>query len=71
MAKEKNTRLNLAIPESVRQRIEALQEATEAQSLTEVIRRALAVYEFLVKEKADGARVVSVKKGQTVEIALL
>ncbi len=48
------TRLNLAISPEVKARLENLQERTEADSMTEVIRRALAVYERLVDIDRDG-----------------
>jgi hypothetical protein len=43
---------------STRERIERLRDATEADSLTEVIRRALAAYEVLVQARAAGAKLV-------------
>jgi hypothetical protein len=42
----------------VRQRIEALQEVTECETQAAVIRKALAVYEFLWQEIEKGGRVV-------------
>lgn len=47
-------RLNLAVSSDVKARLEALQECTSADSMTEVIRRALAVYERLVELDAEG-----------------
>ena len=38
----------------MRQRLERLKAQTEADSLTEVIRRALAVYELLLEQKQAG-----------------
>lgn len=65
------TRLNLQLTTQVRERLESLQEKTEADSLTEVIRRALAVYEFLLHEKAAGNRVLIDRDGELVEVALM
>ncbi len=48
------TRLNLEVSKSVRERMERLKDETEADSLTEVIRRALAVYELLWEQRKDG-----------------
>lgn len=54
---EPRVRLNLEIPERVRDRLERLRLATDAESMTEVIRRSLAVYEVLVFAAQDGARI--------------
>ncbi|MHC4403173.1 MAG: ribbon-helix-helix protein, CopG family [Planctomycetota bacterium] len=51
-------RLSLEIPEDARKNLEALRDKTQADSLTEVIRRALAVYDFLWNEKNKGAKLV-------------
>jgi predicted CopG family antitoxin len=45
--------------EEVRERLESLREKTDADSLSEVIRRALAVYDFLWSEREKGARLVA------------
>jgi len=42
----------------VRKRLEALRGRTEADSLAEVIRRALAVYDFLWTERENGAELL-------------
>lgn len=47
-------RLNLEVPERVRARIEALQSMTESDSMTEVIRRALALYDVVVEARSNG-----------------
>lgn len=47
------TRLNLEVRESVRDRIERLKTRTEAESITEVIRRSLSFYEAML-DIADG-----------------
>ena len=52
------TRLNLEITLAVRDRLERLREDTEADSLTEVIRRALAVYEMLWQNNAQGSQTI-------------
>jgi len=44
--------------EPVRQRLETLRDLTEADSLTEVIRRSLAVYDFLWEERSKGGRIL-------------
>jgi hypothetical protein len=54
----KKVRLNLELSEDVRKRLEALRGRTEADSLAEVIRRALAVYDFLWTERKRGGKLV-------------
>lgn len=46
-------RLNLVINDQVLQRLESLVDKTESETKTEVIRRALAVYEHLWHEKQN------------------
>jgi hypothetical protein len=59
IAKDVETsRLTLEMARSVRKRLEHLRDRTEADSLAEVIRRALAVYEVLWDQKAKGCRVM-------------
>lgn len=53
-----SVRLNLEVNPAVRDRLERLKDNTEAESLTEVIRRALAVYETLVNLSADHHEIV-------------
>lgn len=48
-------RLNLIIPERVLERLDWLQERTDAASHTEVIRSALFAYEQLVSKIAEGS----------------
>lgn len=51
-------RLSLDLTPQVKTRIEDLRDMTEAESLTEVIRRALASYELLCKAQASGKDIV-------------
>jgi hypothetical protein len=44
--------------EEVRHRLESLREKTDADSLTEVVRKALAVYDFLWAEREKGAKLL-------------
>ena len=46
------------MPEAVRKQMELVKDQTHAQSLTEVIRRALAVYDLLRKATAEGSQIV-------------
>ena len=51
-------RLNLEVQQDVKDRLDELQERTHASSLTEVIRRALALYNLVVDDQGDGGKVV-------------
>lgn len=52
-------RLNLEIPKRVRDRLERVQGMSEADSLTEVIRRALIVYDALLTTvHEDGGKII-------------
>jgi hypothetical protein len=44
--------------QTVRNKLETLRDKTDADSLSEVIRRALALYECLWKERQNGAKVI-------------
>ena len=60
------------LPESLRHRLENLQEQTDADSLSEVMRRALAVYDFLWQEKLKGsATIVKDDDGKERELVLM
>lgn len=61
-ATEKKIRLNLDLTERVRERLERLREATEAESMTEVIRRALSIYDALIEIRQEGGKIVVVDK---------
>lgn len=56
--KQAKVRLNLDLPEEVKERLEVIREQTHADSMSEVIRRALAVYDFLSIEKLNGATLI-------------
>lgn len=57
-SKEARVRLNLDLPERVRERLERVRELSEADSLTEVIRRALTVYDtLLTTTREEGAKI--------------
>lgn len=51
-------RLNLEVAPAVRERLEKLRESTGAESLTEVIRRSLAVYEILIELGGTKAEII-------------
>ena len=52
------TRLSLEMAESVRKQLEHIRDQTHADSLAEVIRRALAVYDILRKTTSEGGVIV-------------
>ena len=60
------------MPEETKQQLEALRDLTHADSMSEVVRRALAVYDFLWSGKADGAiTIVRTKDGYERQLELL
>jgi len=63
-------RLNLEISPGTKERLERLQAATEARSMTEVIAWALAVYEKLVNQEAEGSEVL-IRRPDGKELGLL
>jgi len=48
--------MTLEMTEAVRARLDALKKRTDAASVTEVIRRALALYGLLIEETSGGGR---------------
>lgn len=65
------TRLSLELPERVRERLEQLRELSSADTLSEVIRRSLAVYDALLTTTANGGSVVLRKADGTEERLLI
>jgi len=57
-ASEERIRLNLVVNGHVKDRIERLQRLSEGASLTEIVRRALAVYEELLAIREEGGKLV-------------
>ena len=64
-------RLNLEMSNSVRKKLEKLQQQTEADSLAEVIRRSLAVYDFLWSEKRKGGKLVIKSSDGDKEVVII
>ncbi len=56
--KDHRVRLNLTVTPRVRERLEKIQSESEAETLTEVVRRALAVYEDLLSVRRAGGRII-------------
>jgi hypothetical protein len=67
----KSVRLNLELPETVRARLEVLVEKSESDTLTEVVRKALAVYDVLLQNKERGGKTLLLEKdGSEREVVL-
>jgi Arc/MetJ-type ribon-helix-helix transcriptional regulator len=56
--KQPKVRLNLDITLEAKEQIEGLRERTHSDSMSEVVRRALAVYDFLWTQKDGGATTI-------------
>lgn len=67
------TRLSLELPERIRARMEELRTIGESDSLTEVVRRALALYDVvLTNATRDGQRIfLRAKDGTEREIFVI
>lgn len=57
-------RLNLETSVEVRDELVSMRDETGADSLSEVIRRALSIYAFIIRQVRDGATVVIKKDGE-------
>lgn len=55
---KKKVRLNLEIPERTKARLEAVRELSESETITEVIRRAITVYETLLLQQSQGNKIL-------------
>lgn len=60
-------RFNLELTKGAKKQLDDLQNRTEAASITEVIRRALAVYDALEHHKSDNWEIILRKKDKGVE----
>lgn len=56
--KSKTHRLHLIVTQGVRDKIEALQNRTDAGNMTEVIRRALALYDEVISIREEGGEIL-------------
>lgn len=63
-------RMTLTFTPVVRERVKRLQQEADASTITELIRRALAVYELLLEQKAAGATIFARKDGTERELLL-
>jgi hypothetical protein len=69
--KAKVKRLNLELKIDVRNRMEELRDLTDADTLVEVVRRALAVYDYVWTQKKEGARILVEDSEGTRELVIL
>lgn len=71
--KKEKTRLNLELSADARKRLEALQVATDADSMGEVVRRALSLYEMVTDELGrKSSRLVVIRDdGSEVELRVI
>jgi len=68
---EAKVRLNLELPERVRERLERVRVMSEADSLTEVIRRALSIYDTLLTTAIeDGGKIILRVDGKERELII-
>lgn len=70
-AEEKKVRINIEVSPRVREKLGELQKRSEASSLTEVIRRALALYDLAVETVDQGGQLVIEHKNGTEERLVL
>ncbi len=65
------SRLNLEMTKATRDRLEHLRDATNADSMAEVIRRALEMYDFVRTEESAGAEVFIRKGNKETQVKIL
>ena len=69
--REEKVRLTLSVNKSVKDRLELLCELTGAESLTEVIRRSLLVYEHLWSEAEEKGKKIVLRSNEGKEEAII
>lgn len=69
--KSPTTRLSFDVAEPIRHKIESLRDVTHADSMTEVVRHALDVYEFVCAEKSKGKIIVEKPSGDAREVVFI
>jgi len=58
-------RLNLEFPPEIYEQMQTVQQRSHAASLTEVLRRSLALYDFITEHVSDGGDIVLVDRDGT------
>lgn len=60
------------MPEEIKEQLESLRDMTHADSMSEVIRRAIAVYDFLwIEKQAGSVTLVRDSKGNEKQLHLI
>ena len=67
----KATKLSLSLTEKARQQMEKLRDRTDADTLAEVVRRSLALYDFIVQQREDGGKFYVEADGERTLVELL
>jgi hypothetical protein len=66
---KKKTRISLDLSQSAFDRLTALESVTDASSKADLIREALRLYEYLVKQSVKGAKIQCVSpNGEVTEV---
>lgn len=68
---EQKSRLNLDLPQKTRERLEQLRVETHADSMTEVVRRALEVYETILKASKTNSLLLRSQDGTERQIFIV
>ena len=56
--RDESVRVSLRLSKSAKDRLDRVKERSQAESLTEVIRNSIALYEALLDEKDSGSKVI-------------
>lgn len=67
----KKARLNLELDGATKKRLDLLKTSTDATSITEVIRRALRLYEIVTDLQKNGGKLFMKKGKDEVEVIVL
>lgn len=70
MAKRQTVRMHLDLNAQCRDTLERLRDTTDT-TLSEVVRRALALYDFVIREKESGSKVILRNADGDREVILL
>lgn len=71
LKRPKQIRMNMTMPPDLKDRLEALRDETNAESLSEVIRRSVGVYETICKERRDYPKIVLRSEDESKEKELV
>ena len=71
MPKDDRIRMSLYVTTKVKRRMERLEKLSDSESMTEALRKALALYELLLKSSRDGYQIERSKNGKREVIVLV